>query len=126
MSGVFRSVLLTSVSWLLFACTDYQIAKPTTEGGRLCAAACDNSRAACDRIAETEASLEATGCDSGRQTTEQICSSEADTSGNAVEHCIAVPSAICVNPAPNYIPCTSDWELCVLSCGGRMTNSRTR
>jgi len=121
---VFRSVFFISITCLLFACADHQIARPTTEGGRLCAAACDESRALCDRMAETEASLEASGCDSGKQSAEQACSPPAD---NVVDRCMAAQfPQICTGPAPKYGPCKSDWERCVLSCGGRMIYSRTR
>ena len=124
MLWVFRGVLFTSITCLLSACADYRIARPTTERGRSCAAACDSSRAMCDREAQTEASLKTDGCDSGKQSPEQACSRQA---GSTDDRCIAAQmpqTQSCHNFAPNYGPCTSDWELCVLSCGGRMIDSR--
>lgn len=125
MVGMFRGVLFISIACLLFACADYRIARPTTEAGRLCAAACDKARAMCDRDAEAEASLAASGCDSENKSSPvQPCTPQ---DGKDTAHCLTAPHPpICVSPAPMYGPCTSEWEQCVLSCGGRMTDSRTK
>lgn len=123
MLAAYRGWIFLSVSWLLFGCSEYQIARPTTKEGIACASACDQSRAKCEHIAEAEASLETSWCDSVNEAgAAPTCT---PTGSDSVGHCPVVPSApVCVSPSPKVGSCISDWELCVLSCGGRMTNSR--
>jgi hypothetical protein len=118
MSQAFRRICLALIPCLLLACTDYRIVRPTTEAGSLCAAKCDRTRAICDRSAEAEAASEAFGCE-GNARAEEICSRHE---GEVHDRCMAAESSVCVNPAPEYGPCTSEWEMCVLSCGGRMVD----
>ncbi len=119
MSQAFRWTSLALISSLLFACSDYRIVRPTTEAGKQCAAQCDKKRAICDSIAETEAAGEVSGCEAGNARAEEICSRHE---GEVHDRCMAAESSVCTGPAPKYGPCTSEWELCVLSCGGRMVD----
>lgn len=117
MSQAFRWICVIVFSCLLLACTDYRIVRPTTEAGKLCAAECDKTKATCDFHADADAGA-AGSCESGNERAEEICSRHE---GEFHDRCMAAESTpVCVDPAPEYGPCKSKWELCVLSCGGRM------
>ena len=120
MSQAFRWICLSAISCLLLACTDYRIVQPTTETGRLCAARCDRTRAICDRDAEADVAGAAHDCEADHARATEICSRHE---GEVHDRCMAAqPISVCADPAPNYGPCTSEWEVCVLSCGGRMVD----
>jgi hypothetical protein len=120
MSQGIRWICLGAIYCALVACADYRIVKPTTEAGRLCAAQCDRTRAICDRSAEAEVAV-APSCDADNARATEVCSLHE---GEVHDRCMAAqPTSACVTPAPNYRPCTSEWELCVLSCGGRIVDN---
>jgi hypothetical protein len=104
----------------LAACSWYRIEPPLTASGQVCAAQCNTVRGQCTSEAESIAKAAAGSCSDQQNRIDDHCNNY--TSARDRDHCQAVNQAShgCSAPSANTGSCQSDWEQCVLGCGGRM------